>query len=355
MQIVRYFPRIIGIFFCFLLVSAATAQDKHRLIFSDEIFFGPGEYTIPQNFNERLKSIVDRIKGEEVDKIIIQASTDSIGTFESNEKLSFRRAESIINHLQKSGISMHLMDIRTYGEFNPIADNTSAEGRARNRRVSIHVLGPYDPDRYNINATIKGLVVDGKTDAPLANSRILMVYLGGFDTLYTDAEGRFEKEFTHMTNVEVRAYAKNYFFVSKLATLENRKTVEMKFSLEPAIIGGKMFLSDLYFKPGAAFLLPASEKSLEGILSFMEYNDHLKFEIGGHINRPNEPPVSEESTSFKLSEARAKAVFLYLNENGIGSDRLSYKGYGNSEMIYPNANTEVQEQMNRRVELKILE
>lgn len=351
MQIVRY-----CLFFCFfVLISSLYAQEKHRLIFSDEVFFGSGEYAIPSNFNAQLNSIVQRIKEEEVTKIIIQANTDSLGTFESNEKLSFKRAESIVNYLRNNGVSIHIMDIRTYGEFNPIADNKSAEGRAKNRRVSIHLLGSFDPDRYNVQATIKGQVVDGRTNAPLANSRILMAYLGGFDTLYTDVEGRFEKDFNYMTNVEVRAYAKNYFFVSKLATLESRKTAELTFSLEPAIIGGKMFLSDLYFKPGSAFLLPASEKALEGILSFMQYNDHLKFEIGGHINRPNEPPVSEDSPSFKLSEARAKAVFLYLNENGIGQDRLGYKGYGNSEMLYPNAISELQEQMNRRVELKIVE
>jgi outer membrane protein OmpA-like peptidoglycan-associated protein len=336
--------------------SNINAQEKHRLIFSDEVLFGPGQSDIQSIYKARLDTIIKRIQEDpEVEKIILQANTDSVGSFESNEKLSFKRAESIVTFLKANNVDENLLEIRTYGEFNPIADNTSAEGRARNRRVSIHVLGRYDPDKYNIQALIKGQLLDANTNAPLPNSRVLMLYLGGMDTLITDEEGRFEKDFNYMTNVEVRAYAKNYFFVSKLVTLKSKQTEELSFSLEPAIIGGKMFLSDLYFKPGAAFLLPSSERALEGILSFMQYNDQLKFEIGGHINRPNEDPVPVESSSFKLSEARAKAVFLYLHENGIVKERLGYKGYGNSEMIKPNAISEIEQQMNRRVELKIMQ
>lgn len=352
MQIVR----CIIILSLFILYSGANAQEKHRLIFSDEILFGPGEHEIQPNFKARLETIIKYIQEDpEVEKVILQANTDSVGSFESNEKLSIKRAESIVNFLRANNVDMNLLEVRTYGEFNPIADNKSAAGRARNRRVTVHVLGHYDPDKYNNKAVIKGQLLDANTSAPLPNSRVLMLYLGGMDTLITDEEGRFEKDFSYMTNVEVRAYAKSYFFVSKLVSLKSRQTEELSFNLEPAIIGGKMFLSDLYFKPGSAFLLPASEKALEGILSFMQYNDQLKFEIGGHINRPNEAPVPVESSSFKLSEARAKAVFLYLQENGISKERLSYKGYGNSEMIKPNAITEIEQQMNRRVELKIMQ
>lgn len=87
----------------------------------------------------------------------------------------------------------------------------------------------------------------------------------------------------------------------------------------------------------------------------MKFNTNLKIEIGGHINKPNQGMVEQSSSSFKLSESRAAVVYYYLIEHGISEDRLAYKGYGNSEMIHPNANTPVQEQMNRRVELKVIE
>jgi outer membrane protein OmpA-like peptidoglycan-associated protein len=352
---IRYSLILFLSLFIFSQNSFAQENDRYRLLFSDEVFFGPGDASLGKNYHNRLEAVAKVIAEEEVEKIIVQAHTDSIGTEASNEKLSYERASSIVEFLKKKGVDVNLMEIRTYGEYNPIAENNTAEGRAKNRRVSISVLGPYDPSRYGTEAKIHGQVVDARTQTPLANARVLMIYLGGFDTLQTDAEGKFEKTFSYMTNVEVRAYAKNYFFVSKIAKLKHKEMLEMDFQLEPAIIGGKMFLSDLYFKPGTALLLPSSEKALEGILSFMQYNDQLKFEIGGHINKPNADKVHPKSSSFLLSENRAKAVYDYLTENGIPEDRLSYQGYGNWEMINPNANTELQMQMNRRVELKIVE
>ena len=102
-------------------------------------------------------------------------------------------------------------------------------------------------------------------------------------------------------------------------------------------------------------LIASSEKALEGLLSFMKFNDELKIESGGHINKPNEAAVKENSSSFILSKERAYTVYNYLIDNGIDKSRLSFKGYGNFEMIYPEANTPIQEQMNRRVELKVVE
>ena len=131
------------------------------------------------------------------------------------------------------------------------------------------------------------------------------------------------------------------------------ETQELTFRLEPAIIGGKMFLSDLYFRPGAAFLLPASERALEGILSFMQYNDHLRFEIGGHINRPNEEAVPIASSSFKLSEARAKTVKDYLVSKSVTADNLSTKGYGKSNPVGDNATTKGRA-ANRRIQIKLV-
>jgi outer membrane protein OmpA-like peptidoglycan-associated protein len=56
----------------------------------------------------------------------------------------------------------------------------------------------------------------------------------------------------------------------------------------------------------------------------------------------------------KLSKDRAKAVNDYLINKGIDASRLSYKGYGNSKMIYKNPMNEKQNEENRRVEIKIV-
>jgi flagellar motor protein MotB len=55
-----------------------------------------------------------------------------------------------------------------------------------------------------------------------------------------------------------------------------------------------------------------------------------------------------------LSEARAGIVFKYLKENGIDSTRMTKVGYGNHNMLYPNAKDEFESMMNRRVEIMVL-
>ncbi len=330
----------------------AQFKDRYQVLFKTNAFFKPGDAKLQKKYHKHLDSIPGILAEQEVETIIIQAHTDSIGTTESNEKLAYDRASSIVEYLKKKGVDVNLLEITTYGEYNPIANNNTEEGRAKNRRVSISLLS--SPQKGG-SAKIQGQILDTQSNMPLDSARILLVYLGGLDTLYSDASGRFERDFDYFTNVEVRVYAKNYFFASKLAKFEGADTLNMEFKLEPAIIGGKMFLSDLYFKPGTALLLPSSARALEGIKVFMEYNDQLRFEIGGHINKPNAERVNPRSNSFQLSEDRAKAVYLYLIEEGIAEERLQYQGYGNWEMIHPEATTELQMQMNRRVELKIIE
>jgi len=56
-----------------------------------------------------------------------------------------------------------------------------------------------------------------------------------------------------------------------------------------------------------------------------------------------------------LSVRRAKFVFDYLIKNGIPAERLSFKGYGNWEMRYPKATSNKEQELNRRVEIRILE
>ena len=65
----------------------------------------------------------------------VQGHTDSTGTPESNQKLSERRAKAIVDKLVELGISPSRLTAVGKGQFSPIADNSTEEGRAKNRRV----------------------------------------------------------------------------------------------------------------------------------------------------------------------------------------------------------------------------
>ncbi len=87
-------------------------------------------------------------------KIIVEISshTDSVGTDESNMKLSQNRAQSVVNYLIQKGISPERMVAKGYGESMPIAPNSNPdgsdnpEGRQRNRRTEFRVIGHIDDD-----------------------------------------------------------------------------------------------------------------------------------------------------------------------------------------------------------------
>jgi outer membrane protein OmpA-like peptidoglycan-associated protein len=112
--------------------------------------------------------------------------------------------------------------------------------------------------------------------------------------------------------------------------------------------GEKATLNNIMFYPGTASLLPGAESDLDALLQFMQSNKTVKIEIQGHINGyPSEDPNDQ------LSWARAKVVYEHLVSNGIEKERLTYKGFGTTKLIY-NGPDPARQQLNRRVEVLIL-
>jgi len=94
---------------------------------------------IKPEFTPVLDEGVDILKSNPDVKIVIGGHTDSVGTPEYNQKLSERRAQSVLDYFAKKGIDKNRMKAVGYGETKPIADNKTKEGRALNRRVELQV------------------------------------------------------------------------------------------------------------------------------------------------------------------------------------------------------------------------
>jgi outer membrane protein OmpA-like peptidoglycan-associated protein len=73
--------------------------------------------------------------------VIAEGHTDSVGTDAYNKRLSERRAKAVRDYLVKGGISAKRIETVGYGESKPIASNDTADGRAQNRRVELHIRG----------------------------------------------------------------------------------------------------------------------------------------------------------------------------------------------------------------------
>lgn len=87
---------------------------------------------------QRAVEFVQRFPGKSV---LIEGHTDSQGSANANQLLSQRRAEAVREALVQEGVAVARLSVSGIGEDRPVADNASAEGRARNRRVEIVVEG----------------------------------------------------------------------------------------------------------------------------------------------------------------------------------------------------------------------
>ena len=92
-----------------------------------------------------LDDLSAKVRGINLEVVIAIGHTDSIGTDEYNQKLSVRRAESVKAYLASKGIEANRIYTEGKGEKQPVADNRTGEGRAKNRRVEIEVIGTRRP------------------------------------------------------------------------------------------------------------------------------------------------------------------------------------------------------------------
>jgi outer membrane protein OmpA-like peptidoglycan-associated protein len=74
-------------------------------------------------------------------RVVVEGHTDAKGTDAYNLRLSERRAQAVVAYLVKAGIASDRLEARGLGESQPVADNETEDGRARNRRVELRVLG----------------------------------------------------------------------------------------------------------------------------------------------------------------------------------------------------------------------
>jgi OmpA-OmpF porin, OOP family len=94
---------------------------------------------IKPEFTPVLDEGVDILKANPDVKVVIAGYTDSTGAAEYNQKLSERRAQSVLDYFASKGIAKNRMQAVGYGAKNPIADNKTKDGRALNRRVELQV------------------------------------------------------------------------------------------------------------------------------------------------------------------------------------------------------------------------
>ncbi len=119
-----------------------TRDTARGLIVSmPDVLFDFNKYTLKQEARERLARISGIVLAYPDLRLEIDGYTDSVGSDEYNQTLSDKRAEAVRDYLVGSGVSMNNVVARGMGKADPVADNSTAQGRQLNRRVEMIVSG----------------------------------------------------------------------------------------------------------------------------------------------------------------------------------------------------------------------
>ncbi len=290
---------ILIVFFLSFYLSQAVAQKKNDTF---SVYF---ELNIDQ-LNDRAQKTIDSLLYKE--KIVsdipmsIIGYADYLNTDEYNMDLSLRRAKTVKEYLQASGV--------------------------RDKAIKL-LIGKGEVKREDTLQKHGGIPKDRRVD-------IVMEYLT------TKAAPSLD--------MEIRMQPREKNVIPPSSSDEG-----FDISLIPK---GKTFiLKNIYFPMGRHFPRETSYAELDMLLNAMQDNPNMAIQIEGHVccifNVPD--ALDLDSREMDLSVNRARFIYEYLKARGISADRLNYIGYGKSRPIVADEQTQEEAAMNRRVEVRIMD
>lgn len=119
----------------------APAPTAEKVTFAADAFFDFDKSVLKPEGKARLDDLVAKLQGITLEVVIAVGHTDSTGPAAYNQRLSVRRAESVKAYLVSKGIEANRVYTEGKGEAQPVADNKTRDGRAKNRRVEVEVVG----------------------------------------------------------------------------------------------------------------------------------------------------------------------------------------------------------------------
>jgi OOP family OmpA-OmpF porin len=106
---------------------------------ADDVLFAFNSADLTPSMQSRLDSVMGKLQDPSVTSIKVVGHTDSVGSDEYNLELSQKRASSVAEYLLSQGVTPNKVTSEGKGESEPVADNETEEGRAKNRRVELNI------------------------------------------------------------------------------------------------------------------------------------------------------------------------------------------------------------------------
>jgi OOP family OmpA-OmpF porin len=119
----------------------APEPTSEKVSFAAETLFDFDKSAVKPAGKAALDDLLRKLQGMNTEVVVTVGHTDSVGSDDYNQKLSLRRAEAVKAYLVAKGVEATRVYTEGKGESQPLADNATAEGRAKNRRVTVEVVG----------------------------------------------------------------------------------------------------------------------------------------------------------------------------------------------------------------------
>ncbi len=235
-------------------------------------------------------------------------------------------------------------------------------------RDDIYTFKNEDPDLKIVNYYLAGETTthnaeDKEVILPGVNVRMFSqdsILLG---EILTGQDGKFNFRVSEEENYFIIAEKDNYFTTrktfstkgktldkSKLTSLITNKVFETEILLEEIILDKAFELENIYYDFDSANIRADAAKELDKLVTILKDNPPIKIELSSHTDARGEAAYNQE-----LSKRRAESAVAYIISQGIDPSRIKARGYGESQLIIENAQTEEEHETNRRTEFKVTE
>lgn len=287
--------------FSFFFSITMQAQEQFS------VFFETNRYDLKKSESEKLSAWLAENSGSKI--LAINGYTDEDGSIGLNDTLAQRRVSQVFKIIENKVKIREDFKTRSFGKLHK-----QSPVKAENRKVVIYYLQEKDLSKEN---EILGLTETKKPEVKPAGP-----------VVYPDKV------------VVQRPDGKTEEIVLDVAFMKR---------VGEAKAGEKLKIDNLNFYENTFAVMPDSRPKLYELLETMKLHPKLKIKLQGHV-------CCMKADRKDLSTQRAKAVMMFLNQNGIEKSRLSFQGFGVSQPVYPIPEKNPEErEANRRVEVLVVE
>ena len=131
-------------------VEIRQLKGELKITIKDKILFPEGGFKLNAKADQVLAKMAPTLTGFKNTKVVVRGYTDNVGIgpelrregISTNLDLSSRRADNVVDYLVRKGVDQNLISAQGMGETNPVASNSTPDGRAQNRRIEVILVGP---------------------------------------------------------------------------------------------------------------------------------------------------------------------------------------------------------------------